>query len=170
MFSSEEIEAIVLGVRLVIERGDPLLAAAALDVLAKVAAVVPSAASEQLWTSPLFVIGRSSETTFPEPHLPLIQAAIRGQQKLRLVYLDEAGQSTVRVIWPLGIAFYSHITLVYTWRELRSGFRSLRVDRIDSCQALETKFNSKSGQLLREFLRAQSQFEATKKRGPTADV
>src|SRR5438105_6528331 len=46
MFSEEEVEAIVLGARMVASSADPRLARAALDALAKVAAMLPGARGE----------------------------------------------------------------------------------------------------------------------------
>lgn len=48
MFTADEIEAVVLGARMVIERGDPELGRAAKDVLAKVESIVPRALADQM--------------------------------------------------------------------------------------------------------------------------
>src|SRR3982751_1213708 len=55
MFSEEEIEALVLGSRWVADRGDPELAEAALNVLAKVGAVLPADLRHELDSSALLV-------------------------------------------------------------------------------------------------------------------
>ena len=53
MFSAEEIEALSLGSRWVMRRGDERLARAAAAALAKINAVIPSDLSDLLDTSPL---------------------------------------------------------------------------------------------------------------------
>lgn len=88
MLTHVELEAIALGAQWVAERGDPLLSPAAIDVLAKVAAAVPS----HLKT----VIAEPS--TAAEPRLGEIvevidigqlRDAIRHRTKLRLTYHAE---------------------------------------------------------------------------------
>jgi predicted DNA-binding transcriptional regulator YafY len=68
MFTMEEVEAIVLGARLACDRGDPGLARAAEDVLAKVAAVLPAPLSQALDRTALLVPSRPVEETSFGPH------------------------------------------------------------------------------------------------------
>jgi predicted DNA-binding transcriptional regulator YafY len=63
MFDEDELEAIALGVRMVADRGDPMLARAAQDVLAKVSAVLPSRLSETMWRTGLLVPHRPQEAS-----------------------------------------------------------------------------------------------------------
>lgn len=55
MFSAEELEAVVLGMRWVAQRGDRPLAEAARDALAKINAVLPPALQAALQSSALLV-------------------------------------------------------------------------------------------------------------------
>ena len=55
MFTTEEIEAIAVGARLVARTGDPSLQDAAESVLSKVTVVLPEALRAQLATAPIFV-------------------------------------------------------------------------------------------------------------------
>src|SRR5215469_16074896 len=55
MFTTDEIEAIVVGARLVARTGDPSLQDAAASVLSKVTVVLPDALRAQLSSAPLFV-------------------------------------------------------------------------------------------------------------------
>ena len=57
MFSAEELEAVVLGMRWVAQRADSGLAAAARDALAKIGAVLPRALQAELEGSTLLVAG-----------------------------------------------------------------------------------------------------------------
>lgn len=151
MFVAQELEAIVLGARMVADRGDPDLARAAADVLAKVETVLPQTMAEQLWRASLLVPHRSAEASAFGVHLPAIRQGIRESRKLALTYRDAQHVGSERVVWPLGLYFYSHVTLVCTWCELRFGFRALRADRIVECKTLEARFNPRRGALLRAF-------------------
>lgn len=55
MFSTDEVEALVLGSRWVVDRGDRRLADAARDALSKIAAVLPADLRHELDTSALIV-------------------------------------------------------------------------------------------------------------------
>src|SRR5579859_902853 len=80
MFSEEEIEALVLGSRWVVDRGDARLAAAARDALAKIAAVLPQDLREALDTSTLLV-GSNREASIGDDGLATIRLAIRRERK-----------------------------------------------------------------------------------------
>lgn len=156
MFKAEELEAIMLGARMVSDRGDPELARAAMDVLAKVSTVIPDRLSDQMWRAALLVPYRSAEAAAFGEHLPVIRRAVRNHEKLSIDYLDGQGQPSERVIWPLGLYFFSHVTLVCAWCEIRVDFRAFRADRVQSCEVTGDKFNPKNGALLKDFLRDRS--------------
>src|SRR5215475_8170163 len=59
MFTTEELEAIVVGARLVSRTGDPSLRQAADSVLSKIAVALPQTLRTQLDSTPLFVWGSS---------------------------------------------------------------------------------------------------------------
>lgn len=160
MFSVEEIEAVSLGARMVIERGDPGLAKAAADVLGKLRAVLPKATDAELWKAALLVPHPLDEGVDFGPHLPELRRAIRDNHKLRISYSDGSDRVTDRIIWPLGLYFYSHVTLVCAWCELRGGYRAFRSDRILICMTLEQKFDPQNGRLLRAYLDASRRVES----------
>lgn len=152
MFTFDEIEAVSLGARMVIERGDPELASAAADVLAEIEAVVPPAIADRMWRAALLVPHALEEGVGFGDHLPAIRHAIRDSRKLAIGYADAAAQPTTRTIWPLGLYLYSHVTLVCAWCELRGGYRAFRAERIGECETLPDRFDARGGMLLRDFL------------------
>ena len=152
MFNADEIEAVVLGARMVIERGDAELGRAASDVLAKVEAVMPRSMSDQLWRAALLVPHPLEEGVGFGKYVPEIRRAVRDGRKLRIAYQDGAGKRTERTIWPLGLYLYSHVTLVCAWCAMREGFRAFRSDRINACRALDERFDPQNGKLMREFV------------------
>ena len=88
MFTTEEIEAIVVGARLVARTGDPSLQDAAESVLSKVTVVLPDALRAQLAAAPFFV--SSSGAPVPESvDLSTVRQAIRDERKLHIRYIDE---------------------------------------------------------------------------------
>lgn len=101
MFSAEEIEALVLGSRWVVDRGDARLAAAARDALAKIAAVLPTELRRELDTSALLV-GPGAPIAAGDVELATIRHAIRTEHKLDICYRDAAAKDSLRTIWPFG--------------------------------------------------------------------
>lgn len=163
MFTTEELEAIVLGANMVIQRGDAALARAATEVLTKVRTVIPREASDQLWRAALLVPHPLEAAVGFGEHVSTLRHAIRRHRKLRITYVDLESRRSERTIWPLGLYLFSHLTLVCSWCEARGAFRAFRSERIESCEVLEATFDPKKGALLREFL---AQFRRASLAGP----
>lgn len=129
MFGPDELEALMLGLRLVAEQGDPALARAAEDASARILAVLPRELA-QAATGTGLLAGPSAR---PEQkvELALLREGIRGQRRLRMTYLDGSGTRTDRVVWPIAIAFFDQVRVLVAWCESRNGFRHFRTDRIE---------------------------------------
>src|SRR6185295_8355703 len=108
MFSEEEIEALVLGSRWVADRGDAELAEAALNVLAKIGAVLPVDLRNQLEGSTLLT-GPAAPASAGDVELPKIRRAIRTQRKVEIRYHDLKGEETTRTIWPFALGFFDRV-------------------------------------------------------------
>jgi predicted DNA-binding transcriptional regulator YafY len=147
MFTSEEIDAVAIGVAMLRRLPDPALQDAAASVLAKIAAVLPGAAQAELDAAPFYV----SEGSASAPacvDLSEIRSAIRGRRKLRLAYIDEHGRSTRRTVWPIALAYYVDVTLIAAWCELRADYRHFRIDRITRLTILDEPFSDDDARLL----------------------
>ena len=136
MLSEDEVEAVVLGLRYVDQRGDAVLKAAASDALAKIGAVLSPSAQASL-ANPLTMPG--PPPAFPGNVAPLddLRTAIRAQTRLDIAYKDEQGQSTKRVVWPIQLGFMDRARVLAAWCELRQDFRVFRTDRIASLAPLD---------------------------------
>jgi predicted DNA-binding transcriptional regulator YafY len=130
MFSEEELEALVLGARWVASQSaDPALAQAAQSVMNRIGATLPEALRMAVETSGLFVPPRAAPQP-TVPWLPALRQAVRAEHAVWLDYLDEAGQTTRRRVWPFALAFFDHARLMAAWCELRQDFRHFRADRV----------------------------------------
>src|SRR5713226_3665448 len=92
MFSEEEIEALVLGARVVQSWADPALAKAADSVLAKVEMVLPDKLRSKVAGSTLLV--PDFHTGGRAPNLGALRGAIREGRKVHFRYLDESGKES----------------------------------------------------------------------------
>ena len=130
MLEPDEVEAIVLGLSLVDQRGDAVLRGAASTALAKIDAVLSSGAKEGRNT-PICIPGPAVRDFAEEPvSLVYLREAIRTQTKLHIRYADAAGTGTERIIWPIALGFLDGVRILVAWCELREAFRTFRTDRV----------------------------------------
>ena len=150
MLTPAELEAVVLGAQWVAGRGDPLLSPAARDVLAKIAAAVPTHLRP-------FIAEPSTST---EPSLNDMQEvvetaslrdAVRKRLKLRLQYCAENGERTERIVWPVVLGYSDTKRVLIAWCEMRQGFRHFRTDRMQVAELLDQPIGEPRGPLLRRW-------------------
>lgn len=149
MFSEEELEALVLGARVVQSHADPALARAADSALAKIEMVLPEklrgAAGAKGLLAPTSHPGASAI------HLGTLREALRSQRTVRFGYQDKGGASTERVARPLGLAFWGRVWSMAAWCEMRQAFRSFRLDRMVEV-TLGTAFEAEKDKDLDAFI------------------
>jgi predicted DNA-binding transcriptional regulator YafY len=151
MFNEEEIEALVLGARIVESRADPALARAARDVLAKVEAVLPARLRERVAETALFAPG--FRATPADAGVTALRGAIRQRRKVSFAYRDRQEAGSRRTVQPLGVFYWGATWSLGGWCELREGFRNFRTDRIADLAVLEETFQPQPGRTLRDFFR-----------------
>ena len=136
MLSEDEVEAVMLGLRYVDQRGDDVLQAAASVALTKIGAVLSPQAQAQM-NNPLSLPG--PPRTFPQNATSLdeLRTAIRDQVRLDIRYRDEQERRTERIVWPIQLGFMDQARVLCTWCELRQGFRTFRTDRIVAMTRLD---------------------------------
>lgn len=153
MLTPDEIEAAVLGAQWVAGRGDPVLAKAANDLIAKIAAAVP----ERLRP---FVLEPTAGTAPAWNHPPdtidiaAVRAAIRAGRKIALHYRDEQGRDSARIVWPVTIGYLAAVRLLFAWCELRRDFRSFRTDRVTAATFLDERYPERPAALRHRWRRS----------------
>ncbi len=152
MFKEQEIEALVLGARIVQSWADAELAAAAADVIAKVEAVIPERLRSYMAETALLAPSRHSAQPV-RFDVAELRRALRARLKIRFGYVNEAGEATERTVCPLSMAFFGQVWLLASWCELRSDFRCFRLDRMAGFTVTEDRFPSEPGRTLRDFLK-----------------
>lgn len=150
MFTTEELDAIAVGARLVRRLRDRKLQQAADSVLSKVMTVLPDGLREPL-ASPAFYVS-DGDAPAPTVDQSALRAAIRESRKMRITYLDEKGRRTERTIWPIAMAYYVDVTLIGAWCELRADYRHFRIDRIAASSVLDESFPADNGRLMAEWM------------------
>jgi len=150
MFSSEELDALVLGMRWVADRCDKTLSAGALSTLAKVAAVLPTELRRELEESSLLV-GAPLKRPAHKVSSDLLRAAVRAEQELKITYVDGSGVHSQRVVWPFALVYFDQARVLMCWCELRADFRNFRSDRISDVERMEERSPKRRATLLREW-------------------
>lgn len=151
MFDALELQALVLGARMVQGWSDDELARAARSALAKVEHVLPPKLAARIDASKLFV---------PDFHVPkdqhaalrALRNALEAKHVVRLDYADENGSATARDVRPLGLFYWGKSWTLSAWCELRADFRNFRLDRIAKVTRTARTFTDEPGKRLEDFL------------------
>ncbi len=161
MFSESEIEALILGIRWVVNGGDGELAQQALSALTKIHAVLPEARLEQLKQHALYPVGNQAQDPIEAANLATIRQALREQRKITFDYQDKQGKVTSRTVLPINIGYFESLRLLAAWCELRQDFRHFRIEKmqavsIGDCytparQLLQQQWQAQEGITLQEL-------------------
>lgn len=154
MFEEDELEAILLGAKMVQGWSDDELGQAAQRALDKIHAVLPDRmASYQTIDDWLIVTDfeRKLVSQFSEP----LRKAIKAQLAVKIDYTREDGQFSQRVILPLGLIYWDKVWTLVAWCELRGDYRLFRLDRIQQLSVLDKEFDVTEKRSLRYFISLQ---------------
>ncbi|MEP1766454.1 MAG: YafY family protein [Sulfitobacter sp.] len=148
--TAAELEALNLGLAIAAELADPDLKAAADSLADKVDAVLPQTAHAQAdaWkfdASPFANAARGFA------QMPLLRAALKARQKLRLTYTDPDGTVSSRIIRPLKLEYWSRVWILTAWCEHLQAHHAFRLDLINTAEALPELFAEEEGKRLADY-------------------
>lgn len=137
MFSVEEIEALMLGLRTLVHGPDAEMRATALDAMAKLGAVLPAGRRAEMQAVGLYAIPDADRPE--DSFLAAIRLAIRDERQVELEYCDVAGEVTSRTIYPVGLGYFKGRQTLVAWCTLRCDWRHFRTDRMEGLRVLEAR-------------------------------
>lgn len=147
----DEVQALTLGLQLVTRGADPSQTRAADSLLGKITAVLPArlldGIGQDTWVFP------GAEAMGAARHLPLLRRAVRLRERVIIDYVDGSGIATERPIRPLLLEFWGRVWTLAAWCEAREGFRSFRVDRIQTLRQTGETFPDEPGTTLADWRR-----------------
>lgn len=153
-FDPDELDAIMLGMRLIGARGDEELSAAASRVSAKISAVIDVKNTDSYKQRPLrAATRRSEESEKAVKHLAFLRLAMRQRLQLNIHYVDLKGRESHRIARPLGLTIFDSVWILTVWCENRADFRNLRVDNILAVESTGQKFRHERGKLFEDYLK-----------------
>ncbi|MDP6977794.1 MAG: YafY family protein [Myxococcota bacterium] len=150
-FTSEELEGLALGARIVAAWGDADLAAAVNNAMTRIEAVLPAALRKVLIEAPLFAPQFQSRADMSR-EVATLRRAIGEHRALRVRYVRADGDESQRTIRPLGLHFWGNKWTLAAWCELRADYRSFRPDRMLEVEMLDRTFDTDGEISLAQFL------------------
>lgn len=152
MLTPDEIEALVLGAELVQVHGDPSLARAAIDVLTKVAHILPNGLRDFIDEPSVGTPPNRNAKKPGSADVAKLRLWSRQGRKLRIRYVDEKGATSHRTVWPFMVGYVLTTQVLIAWCELRAGFRFFRTDRLADVTYLDEKYPEGRSKLRRRWL------------------
>jgi predicted DNA-binding transcriptional regulator YafY len=151
MFNADELEALVLGVRILKVWGGSELGKSAQSVLDKIQAVIPTELRVHIDDSKLFALNLCDRKELITT-LDHCRHAITSYNYLEITYKRADDTSSQRKLKPLGLFFWGNVWTLTAWCELRDDFRNFRLDRIQTLDILEQIFSEQAGQSLNDYI------------------
>jgi len=149
-FVPEEIEALVVGLKEVMEVADPSLAAAAQTALSKLKSRLPEAQAHRLKHAVL-----TAKRFHKPPEVSIDAGALRqaawDERTVSFDYGDAEGRRSTREANPLSIVFMQTAHCLLAYCHLRQDFRAFRLDRMANLVVTDHSFRPRRIPLLREF-------------------
>ena len=150
----DEMDVVMLGMRLIAARSDEPLAAAARRASAKFAASMEPGRQAIYANLPLRAVSkRTPESESAKAHLALLRDAIRRRLILRISYADLSDNESKRTIRPLGLTLFDSAWLLTGWCEARNAFRNFRADRIGTIDSIGATFRHEKGRRFEDYLK-----------------
>ncbi len=152
-FETDELDAIVLGLRLVSERTAPVLDGAARRAAAKISSALGDTQKESMIDAPLAAgPGSAPSGDAGSKVFSKLRSAIASKELLSIGYLNAEGRSSTREARPLGLTLFENAWLLTIWCETAQDFRHLRLDRIMFVEGMGRVFRMEKGKRFKDAL------------------
>ena len=154
MFDNDEVEALLLGAKMVQAWSDKQLAAAAGKAMQKILAVLPE---------PLRHCDEQLALLVPDCHVDRdliahseeVRQAIKSRHSLDISYRRADGEHSRRLIQPLGLVYWGRVWTLVSWCQLRDDYRTFRLDRILTLRVTDQTFETGPQKNLNHYLQKQ---------------
>ena len=154
MFDADELQALLVGSRMVQAFTDRELGAAAQRAEQKIRSILTESlklrAERQPYRIPYVERDDAQRTVHGR-----LRRACEERRKLQTVYVDEKGERSERIVWPLGMIGWSGSTwTLLAWCELRQDYRNFRFDRFEELEELAETYPIDSEISIGHYLRS----------------
>lgn len=152
MFSEQELEALVLGIRWLSRNGDNELAQNAASSMTKLLAALPADVVDQVHHNTLLVAGKQS---INHQQMRDLRQAIREERIIQFDYIDAKGDVSSRQVWPFAMGYFSDATVLVAWCETRQDNRHFRVDRMQNLALKSERYPTSKRTLAKQWRKAE---------------
>lgn len=154
MFNADELEALILGVKMLQAWSGNELAQSAQSALDKIEAVLPKELKQNIENRKLFV-PRFSIADGHQSNFENLRQAINHQYCVEIDYQAINGKLSTRQLEPLGLYYWGKVWTLVAWCQLRQAFRVFRIDLIKALRSDKIPFQSEHGQSLDDYIAIQ---------------
>lgn len=152
-FTADELEAVMLGLRLLSARNTGSLHDAASRAQGKLGATLGDAGRDVLGDMPFMAVRRESDMDRrAQGWEKLVRIAIRERRILDITYNSLDEKRTQRRIHPLGMTIFDDVWLLTAWCKAAEDFRNFRLDRIDTATDTGEKFRPVKSQSFKCYI------------------
>lgn len=152
MFDRQEVEALLLGARMVSGWGDEEMVRSAKNAIQKILAVLPDHLRHSDENLPLLVPTFDDYQKIYTAHSQTIREAIRLKRQVIIDYVRADDQYSSRQIEPLGLIFWGKVWTLVAWCQLRGDYRVFRLDRIRQLTTTQETFEVNDNKSLKHYL------------------
>jgi len=152
MFNESELEALLLGVRMVQGWSGEALGKAADSALQKIHSVLPDRLHNQSVQQPEWLLVPDMHRIKSAKYSDQLRDAIKNKYVLQIEYTREDGQQSHRDIWPLGMVYWGRTWTLIAWCEKRDDYRMFRLDRIKKLDWMNRYFETTEKCNLQHYL------------------
>lgn len=146
-----ETEALAVGLAEVRYRGDPQLAQAARNAMAKITATLQERQQRDVLHA-VSQVYRFTTNEAAQVDISAIREACWQEKSLRIVYKDRQGTVTERRVWPLAVLYFEHAVMLLAYCTFRNDYRSFHVTQIQTVQTLDECFRPNRVRLLNDYV------------------
>ena len=153
--TTDELEALHLGIAVMTEASDPDLQQAAQSLADKIDAALPENQNSPEIGNAL-AIYPFADAAAGVRHMPALRKAVRQKQRLELEYDAGDGNLCRRIVRVLQLEYWGRVWTATVWCETTGMFDVLRVDRIRKITVIDQGFRDEPGKTLADYLRQES--------------
>ncbi|MCA0203710.1 MAG: YafY family transcriptional regulator [Proteobacteria bacterium] len=151
-FSRLEIEALVLALGALDQMGDPALAKAGRNAVARIAATLPDRQARQAMHPVLHAWYPPDARPPVTVDLALMRQACWDETSLVIRYRDMQERVSERPVWPLSLSYSERTLMLLAFCRLRQDFRVFHVSRIERAEPGGESFRPRRVSLLRDYM------------------
>lgn len=150
-FTRLEIEALVLGLSQVQQRGDAAINEAAKDAMIKIIATLNEGQQRQAAHAITHVHHFFKPDEKPVDMM-IIREACWAEEALDIGYIDKKGATTTRRIYPLAMTYFDRADILLAWCCERQDFRQFLTGSIQSASRTNESFRPRRVPLMRDYI------------------